>query len=177
MNDYKNDCICLCPWFLDSRTDICHQTKLLLLSSHLLSMLSFSKSEKNIFAKRCAIFPRRQQAADVGVPVTRSLSGPITAWSPSAVNSMLSLLELMSRFRACPWASFGPAATKTTARIPEGVWQHYMEMLQSSKSNLPPPVILLKSAVLREYNETHSRFAVWKSQLPHMQRSSGKKSE
>lgn len=91
---------------------------------------------KNIFAKRCAVFPRKQQVADVGIPVTRSLSGPITAWSPSAVNSMLSLWELMSRFRACPWASFGPATTKTTtARIPVGVWQYYMKIWQSSKSN------------------------------------------
>lgn len=69
---------------------------------------------KNTFAKRCAVFPRKRQVADVGIPVTRSLSGPITAWSPSAVNSMFSLWELMSRFRACPWASFGPEMTKTT---------------------------------------------------------------
>lgn len=75
---------------------------------------------RNVFAKRCAAFPRKQQVAAVDIPVTRSLSGPITAWSPSAVNSMLSLWELMSRFRVCPWASFGPATTTTTTTIPEG---------------------------------------------------------
>lgn len=47
----------------------------------------------------------------------RSLSGPITVCSPSAFNSMWSLWELMSRFRACPWTSFGPAITKTTEEI------------------------------------------------------------
>lgn len=84
---------------------------------------------RNIHALNCMTWKWRKrlhlwQVADVSIPVIRSLSGPITAWSPSAVNSMLSLRELMSRFRVCPRASFGPAMTKTaTARIPEGAWQ------------------------------------------------------
>lgn len=71
-------------------------------------------------------FPRKQQVEAVFIPVTRSLSGPITVWLPSAVNSMLSVWELMSRFWVCPWVSFGPATTTTTT-IPEGVWQKWMK--------------------------------------------------
>lgn len=105
----------------------------------------------NIFAKKCAIFPRKQQVAGVGIPVTRSLSGPITAWSPSAVNTILLSLELMSRFWACPWASFGPGMAKTTTvRIPEVVWKYDMEMRYHQNQNFLFLLYFLLSGVLRE---------------------------
>ena len=82
------------------------------LSSHLLSILTLFQIWKTFFCQELWDSKETQVAA-VGVPVTLSLSGPITAWSPSAVNSMSSLWELMSRFWACPWASFGPVTITT----------------------------------------------------------------
>lgn len=54
------------------------------------------------------------QVTHISAPVMRSLSGPIRVCSPSALNSALSLWELMSRFRVCPSTSFGPAMIKTS---------------------------------------------------------------
>ena len=91
-----------------------------------------SKYEKHFRQKLCSVSQETAGGSRwYSIPVTRSLSGPITAWSPSAVNSMFPLWELMRRFRACPWACFGPATTKTTtAKIPEAVWQYYTEIKQ-----------------------------------------------
>ena len=99
------------------------------------------------------------------IPVTRSLSGPITACSPSAANSMLSLWELMRRFRACPWASFGPAVTKnnngnnTSGDLANITPEYYI--CQNQISSLP--VTLFKPAACRECDETHSCFDVLKN--------------
>lgn len=148
MTDYEYDFICFSPWLLDHRYLPSNRIPPVEFTS-VVNIISFPNM-KNIFAKSCAVFPRKQQVAAVGIPVTRSLSGPITAWSPSAVNSMFPLWELMRRFRACPWASFGPATTKTTtAKIPQGVWQYYMEIKQIKSFSSG---YIFKSAVLRQYN-------------------------
>lgn len=108
--------------------EISKQTALVEFTS-VVNVISFPFFFSSVFCQEVRIISKDSAGGSwlVGVPVTRSLSGPITVWSPSAVNSMSPLLELMSSFRVCPWASFGPATTRTTTITPAGVWQYYRE--------------------------------------------------
>lgn len=99
----------------------------------------------------CAIFLRKQQVAAVCVPVTRSLSGPITVWPPSAVNSMLSLWELMSRFRVCPWASVGPANDKKQQEHLKGFGSGSIK-IQSPSSNWENTVKQIQASLRDDLN-------------------------
>lgn len=79
-------------------------------------------------------------AASTALPVTRSLSGPITAWLPSALNSMLPSWEVMSRFWVCPRACFAPGAR--TTKIP-AIHEKIKNFLTVKFSYLPPVGVLI----------------------------------
>lgn len=167
MNDYRNGRMRLCPRLLISATKANFPCWAQICCQYYLSPNVKKKKLKHFCQEVCNISKETAGGGLWCIPVTRSLSGPITACSPSAANSMLSLKELMRRFRACAWASFGPAVMKhnngnnTSGDLANITLEYYIRQNQISSL----PVILFKPAACRECEETHSCFDVLKKNV------------